>query len=107
MSKDRVLRKPALTEKALRELIARALRKGYFRESFHAEHEHPEREISLDDVIHGLESKDWTLVRTPDFDEKHGTWEYLVKTKNLEGDELHIKIAAFPAENRVEVITRW
>ena len=96
-----------LGERALRSLIRRALNRGYFRESFHAEFEHPERHISIDDVVHGLGREDWTLAKPPDYDAAHGNWEYLIRTQDLEGQELHIKIAVFPRQNRVEVITRW
>jgi hypothetical protein len=96
-----------LGETALRQLIGRALAKGYYRESFHAEHEHPERGISADDVFHGLERKDWALVDSPNYDDEHNNWEYLIRTQDLDGNELYIKIAVYPQENRFEVITRW
>ncbi len=96
-----------LTENGLRQLILTALEKGYVRESWHAESEHPERNISIDDVIHGLEREDWTLVKAPNYDDEHRSWEYLIKTVDIERDELHIKIAAFPAQKRIEIITRW
>lgn len=95
-----------LHEKALRQLISNALNRGYFRESFHAEFNHPERNISADDVIHGLERGDWTLASS-NYDEQHRNYEYLIWTFDFEGDELHIKIAAYPSEKRIEVITRW
>ncbi len=44
---------------------------------------------------------------SPNYDDKHGNWEYLIRTRDLDGDELHIKIAVHPKENRFEVITRW
>jgi hypothetical protein len=96
-----------LSEKALRTFIRRALDRGYYRESLHAEDEHPERNISTDDVLHGLERDDWKFVRSPDYDAKHKSWEYLIGTQDLDGDELHIKLAAYPNESRIEVITRW
>jgi hypothetical protein len=99
--------KRLLSERALRQLISVALDKNYFRERWHAEHEHPERNISTDDVIHGLERKDWTLAESPNLDEEHHNYEYLIRTADIEGDELHIKVAAFPSLARFEVITRW
>ncbi len=65
MSTDPKDRPAPLGERALRQFMGRALTKGYYRESFHTEQEHPERSISADDVIHGLERKDWTLVLCP------------------------------------------
>jgi hypothetical protein len=58
-------------------------------------------------VIHGLDHPDWILAQPPNYDEEHGNWEYLIKTVDIEGEELHIKIAAFPSAKRIEVITRW
>lgn len=99
--------KRPLSEHALRQLIRVALEKGYYRECAHAEDHHPERHISADDVIHGLEREDWTLNVSPNYDAAHQSYEYLIRTVDIEGDELHIKLAAFPAEKRFEVITRW
>jgi hypothetical protein len=96
-----------LSEHALRILIRVAMEKGYFRERLHAENDHPERNISADDVIHGLEREDWTLAMTPDYDEQHRSYEYLIRTVDIEGDKLEIKLAAYPDEKRIEVITRW
>ena len=96
-----------LREGSLRQLIRAALKRGYYRESLHAESGHADRNISIDDVIHGLERTDWTLAKTPDYDEEHRNWEYLIRTVDIEGEELHVKIAAFPDDKRIEVITRW
>lgn len=96
-----------LSENALRQLIRVAIEKGYYQETPHAENEHPERNLSTDDVLYGLEREDWTLAKPPNFDDVHTNWEYLIKTIDIEGEELHIKLAAFPEEKRFEVITRW
>ena len=100
-------RPPVLSEASLRQLVKVALDKGYYTETFHAENEHPERQISLDDVLHGLEREDWTLTKTPNFDEEHWSWEYLISTTDIDGDALGIKLAAFPDDRRIEIITRW
>jgi hypothetical protein len=34
-------------------------------------------------------------------------WEYLIRTTDLDGKELHIRIAVFPTAGRLKVITRW
>ena len=96
-----------LREKALRQLIRVALERGYFRESGHAESGHPSRNISIEDVIYGLEHRAWSFAKTPNYDAEHRNWEYLIRTVDIEGEELHLKIAAFPAEKRIEIITRW
>ena len=100
-------RSSALSERTLRQLLRVALDRGYCRESWHAESGHPDRSISIEDVIYGLERRDWTLARPPNYDDEHRNWEYLIRTVDVEGDELHIKIAAFPSEKRIEIITRW
>jgi len=108
MSSRRHEERPSpLNKNGLRNLIRVALTKGYYRESWHAVHAHAERNISSDDVIHGLEHPDWAFAQPPNYDDGHGNWEYLIKTVDIEGEELHIKIAAFPSEKRFEVITRW
>jgi hypothetical protein len=96
-----------LSEKALRELICVALEKGYYTESLHRTDDHPERNISADDVIHGLEHSSWKFRKIPDWDDEHGGYEYLIRTVDIEGDELTIKLAAYPAEKRIKVITAW
>lgn len=96
-----------LTETALRVLIQTATAKGYVRETPHAENDHPERNLSIDDVLYGLERKDWVLAKPPDYDAEHENCEYLIKTVDVEGNELHIKLAAYPADKRIEIITRW
>ena len=95
-----------LSPDALRRLIEFALAEGYFRESFHASDEHPERNISLEDVTEGLKRDDW-VIETTEYDPKHKNWKYLIKTKDIEGDELHILIAADPKRTRIKEITRW
>jgi hypothetical protein len=47
-----------LSIESLRKLIATAVTEGYCRESFHAAEEHPERNISFEDVLAGLGGDD-------------------------------------------------
>jgi hypothetical protein len=92
-----------LSENALRQLIRTALDRGYYTESLH----HPERNISEDDIIHGVERSDWTLVGNPEWFETFGSYRYQICTVDIEGDELTIIIAGFPDEKRIEFITAW
>jgi hypothetical protein len=96
-----------LTERALRDLIRVTLEKGYYTESLHRANDHPERNISLDDIIHGLERDGWKFRKTPDWDDEHASYEYLIRTVDIEGEELTIKLAAYPREKRIKVITAW
>ena len=97
----------ALSPNALRNLIQAALSRGFFDESEHAEFDHPERNLSTDDILYGLKQSDWVYAKEPDFDTVHNTWEYLIRTKDVEGNELEIKLAAYPDYNRIRIITRW
>jgi hypothetical protein len=98
---------PPLGVNALRNLIQASIARGYLEESEHAEVDHPERNLSIDDILYGLEQPHWTFVKAPDYDCDHGTWEYLIKTTDIEGNDLEIKLAAYPEYKKVRIITRW
>ena len=95
-----------LSAPELRRVIEQARIEGRVRESFHASDEHPERNLSLDDVLAGLERADWILEST-EYDEKHKNWKYRIKTKDVEGDDLTILLTASQETLSVKVITRW
>jgi len=97
-------RPPCLSEQALRELIRYALEKSYYCECPHAENDHPERNISADDVLHGLDNEDWKLEST---EWRNNSWRYRIKTVDVEGEELTIIVRAIPGFKRFEVVTRW
>ena len=96
-----------LSVQGLRQFVDRAVNRGFVREAWHSETERAHRNISDDDVIFGLERKGWTLARTPDYDADHGNWEYLIKTTDIEGEELHLKVAVYPEEGRLKVVTKF
>jgi hypothetical protein len=96
-----------LSEAGLRQVVRRALEKGFIRESMHSCVDRAYRSISDDDVRFGLERRGWKLAKPPNFDEEHRNPEYLIKTVDIEGDELHLKIAVYPAENRIWIITKY
>jgi hypothetical protein len=87
--------------------VRSAIDHGFYRERFHAEYEHPERNISTDDVLHGLDRDDWSFEKPPVWNAEKGQWKYLIKTVDIEGEELHVLIATIPQYKRFEVITRW
>jgi hypothetical protein len=66
----------------LRQFIARALDKGFLRESFHSEVERAYRNISHEDIRYGLSRKDWTLAEQPE-PSKTGGFKYLIRTAML------------------------
>jgi hypothetical protein len=80
--------------------------RGYYRESFHSEYERAYRDISPDDIAHGIECRDWVLSKEPDYDSEHQSWEYLIRTVDIEGEELHLKIAVDMRCQRFEVISK-
>jgi hypothetical protein len=89
-----------LNENALRQFIRAAIEKGYYSESLH----HPERNISVDDVLHGVERSDWNLVNV----EWRGSfYSYEICTVDIEGDELTIIVWAYPDQKRIELRTAW
>jgi hypothetical protein len=101
-------RPPSKTEAELAAILRDALDSapGPQNETFHARFDHPERGISLDDVIHGL-MRPWHYERPPEFNEKEWQWKYRLATVNIEGEPLTIIIAVDTANRRFDVITRW
>jgi hypothetical protein len=101
-------RPPYLSEGDLKALVRRALDEapGQPNETYHARFDHPERGITLDDVIHGLE-RDWKYERTPEFNEDEWQWKYRIVTETVDGDDLTIIIAVDTANRIFEVLTRW
>lgn len=104
MSSGSQHRRPSpLSENALRQLIRVAVDKGYYTESLH----HPERNISVDDVLHGADRSDWTLIGEPEWDGSRKGYKFKILTVDIEGDELTLIVAAFPEEKRIEFVTAW
>jgi hypothetical protein len=94
----------SLTAEALRSVIEEAIVNGHVRESWHARQDHPERNISLDDVLHGLKATDWTML--PEHDNVRNSWKYKISTEDIEGVELTLVIVPLDA-NTIRVITKW
>lgn len=100
-------RKPKpLNAKELRQLLDEAIESGSYFEKFHARYDHAEREIDLNDVLHGLR-RSWSLASAPKFDEEFWNYEYQVKTETVEGKSLTVIVAVDPRNTSFEVITRW
>jgi hypothetical protein len=101
-------RPPYLTEVQLRALVRQAFddAPGQANETYHARYDHPERGLSLADVIYGLE-RDWQYERQPEFNEDQWQWKYRIATESVDGDELTIIIAVDSANRTFEVVTRW
>jgi|SRR3954470_16326239 hypothetical protein len=74
--------------------------------SWHARFDHPERMISIQDVLYGLEHK-WRSCRPEKFNQAEWQWKYRIKTTNLDDERLTIIIALDPRHQRFEVVTRF
>lgn len=107
MSSSEEPRPPCMGEQQLREFVRFARKRGYYGETFHSEVERAHRNISPDDIAHGLDQDDWYQCRNADFDKEHKTWEYLIRTVDIEGDVLHLKITVDEKSKRFEVISKW
>ena len=97
-----------LDEASLRKLILEALNNAPDNspETYHAKYHHPERGLSLDDVIHGLEGP-WTFDRPPEFNQDEWQWKYRIATESIDGDPIVIVVAVDTASRSFYVITRW
>lgn len=99
---------PYLTEEELKALVSDALNNGPggASDTFHARFDHLERNLSQDDVIHGLE-RQWNFDRRPVFNQDEWQWKYFIATESIDGDELLIIIAVDTLNRSFDVVTRW
>jgi hypothetical protein len=96
-----------LSSAALREFIRKVLDTGLYRETFHSEVEVSYRNISDDDIRHGLEQEGWELEGEPEFDPKYGNFKYVIRTVDVEGDELHLVVAPDTKKGTLKIITKY
>lgn len=75
-------------------------------ETIHARFDHPEREIDVNDVLHGLEGR-WHGVGQPEFDTDHWQYKYPVQTYDVEQAPITVLIAVDTLNRSFEVVTRW
>lgn len=95
-----------LTETELRALVTKAVETGAVRETFHSERDRAYRNASMEDILHGLQRPDWTLVKH-DYDSKHRNWVYRIRTVDIEDDALTLTVAPDPMNETVLVITKF
>jgi len=62
--------------------------------------------VSQDDIVAMLDSR-WELAAAPDWDDRHRSWEYKLSGRDIEGDELVLKIAVNVELNRIDIITKY
>jgi hypothetical protein len=99
------LTKP-LSEPGLRQFIAKALDKGYLREGFHSEVERADRNISDDDIRYGLSQKAWTI-KGPPQPSKTGGFMYLIRTVDVEQEELHLLVKPDTETGNLKILTKY
>jgi hypothetical protein len=98
-----------LDDKGVRKVISAALsNEGYYIEwfSLHTRFDHPERHLSIDDIINGLKIN-WRGCKVDEFNDDEWQWKYLVKTSDIEGFPLVIVVALDTKNNRFTVVTSF
>jgi hypothetical protein len=98
------IKKP-LSKIALRQFIAKALDKGWVRESFHSEVERAHRNISDEDVRVGLERKDWIIIGEPEV--ATNGFKYLIRTADVDDEVLHLLILPNLENATLKIITKY
>jgi hypothetical protein len=99
----------SLEEAGVRKVVLAALSNaGYYIESFslHTRFDHPERHLSIDDIINGLKIN-WRGCKVDEFNDDEWQWKYLVKTNDIEGFPLVIVVALDTNNNRFTVVTSF
>lgn len=92
---------------ALRLFIDKALDRGWMREGFHSEVENAYRNISDEDVRYGLERKDWYVEGDPKPAKQKGLFKYVIRTVDVEGDELHLVVLHYTETGTLKIITKY
>lgn len=95
-----------LSAAEVRKVVLEAINSYSYVESSHARLDHPERMISLQDVIYGLE-RSWRSCQPAEFNEFEWQWKYRIRTTDLDDDDLTIIVAVDSRNSRFEVVTRF
>jgi hypothetical protein len=90
---------------ALRQFIDKALEKGYVREGWHSEVERADRNISDDDISYGLGHKNWTIQKVEP--SKTGGFKYLIKTVDVDQEELHLLVKPDTETGNLKILTKY
>jgi hypothetical protein len=106
MSTPRKIPRP-FTEDQLREFVREALSSGQFREAPHSHKDRAWRNISNEDIMHGLERVDWKFGGQPEFDPARGRWRYRIATRDVEGEELTLVVSPWIERCLLELITKF
>ena len=102
-----------LSRRELKKLVDEALAKGAYVgyeecqiETIHARFDHSERELDVNDVLHGLK-RNWESSKPDHFEEFFWQWHYIIETEDIEGEPLAVVVAVDSLNRSFEVVTRW
>jgi hypothetical protein len=101
-----LIKQKPMSDAGLRQFIARALDKGYVREGFHSEIERAERNISDEDIRYGLSRKNW-VVESPPEQSRTGGFKYLIRTVDVEQEELHLLVKPDAETGNLKILTKY
>ena len=95
-----------MDEDSLRLLVMRVVNGGgTVRETWHSKYDRAYRNITMHDIVCGLRYS-WVCT-SQSWDDEHCSWEYELKTVDVEGDDLTLRITANQELERVEIITKY
>lgn len=100
-------RSQPFTSEELRAFVKEALSSGSYREIPHSRIERAYRNITNDDILHGLERDDWQLAGDPKFDTERNRWRYEISTLDVEGGPLNLIVSPRTELCRIDIITKW
>lgn len=109
MVQEKAVIPKSLTEQELKKLVVDSINATTYQEmleSYHALYGHMDRDITTDDVIHGLEGE-WKFERSPAFNEKFWQWKYYIAAKTVEQEPITIIIAVDSWRREFRTVTRW
>ena len=95
-----------MSEAGLRQFITRALDRGFIKESFHSEFDRAYRNISDEDIRYGLAHKGWRLESDPE-ESKTGGFKYLIRTIDVDQDELHLVVKPDTKTGTLKIVTKY
>jgi hypothetical protein len=96
-----------MSELALRQFVAKALDKDWIREGFHSKVENAYRNISDEDIRYGLERNDWYVEGDPEPGEGKGEFKYVIRTVDIELEELHVVAIPNTQTGTLKIITKY
>jgi pyruvate/2-oxoglutarate dehydrogenase complex dihydrolipoamide acyltransferase (E2) component len=94
---------PPLSKNEAINTCRKYLNEGKVTWSPHLKQRMKERNISIRDVINTVEGG--TIVKTPEWKEEYGEYNYFIRGKDIEGTKLTVKVAISEEEEMLTFIT--